>query len=217
MEHQRSRWDTAGATKTFTHPIDFSWLHSLDRSARLVQQLGFTNIEGVDTSPNLIERARRIHPHLRPGVLLCISDLLLQTDKRNLARYQQHADRFGNYGVLETVDGAVCRHHSIEWLHELPHDQFAVAASRGSDANPRDEDTAPASRDQSNLNATGQARPARRIRPAVILSARTELSRAKPLPRGRSTAQGAVPPTVGPQCHVVRASHDMAPSFGATI
>jgi SAM-dependent methyltransferase len=190
LENQRSYWDTAGATKTFTHPIDFSWLHSLDGSARLVdygcgygritglaQQLGFTNIEGVDTSANLIERARRNHPHLtfrvlnsppllpypdasidavlllavltciptddgqrhlitelarvlRPGGLLYISDLLLQTDQRNLARYQQHADHYGNYGVFETADGAVCRHHSIEWLHELLHHQFTRTASR---------------------------------------------------------------------------------------
>lgn len=190
LENQRTYWDTAGTTKTFTHPIDFAWLETLDATARIVdygcgygrvtalaRQQGFTNVEGVDTSPGLIDRARRTLPDLtfqvlpdppllpypdagidavlllavltciptddgqrrliaelarvlRPGGLLYVSDLLLQTDQRNLARYRQHADRYGEYGVFETADGAVCRHHRAEWLHELLLDRFAVVDTR---------------------------------------------------------------------------------------
>ena len=190
LENQRAYWDTAGAVKTFTHPIDFAWLSSLAASARIIdygcgygrltglaQHQGFTNIEGVDTSASLIERARQNHPDLtfrvlpdppllpypdasvdavlvvavltciptddgqrqlitelgrilRPGGVLYVSDLLLQTDPRNVARYEQHANIYGNYGVFETDDGAVCRHHTAEWLHALLLDQFIVANTR---------------------------------------------------------------------------------------
>lgn len=179
MDNQLTYWSTTGVTKTFTHPVDFTWLRGLDRAARIVdygcgygraarlaQEHGFTHIEGVDTSPGLIERARRdlpdlpFHvlsdpPHLpypdasvdavlllavltciptddgqrqlitelarvlSPGGLLYVSDVLLQTDERNLARYRQYADVYGTYGVFEVDDGAVCRHHSADWLHAL--------------------------------------------------------------------------------------------------
>lgn len=190
LENQRAYWDTAGAMKTFTHPIDFSWLSSLAASARIIdygcgygrltglaQQQGFTNIEGVDTSASLIERARQNHPDLtfrvlpdppllpypdasidavllvavltciptnhgqrrlitelgrvlRPGGVLYVSDFLLQTDPRNVARYEKHANTYGNYGIFETDDGAVCRHHNAEWLQALLLDQFVVASTR---------------------------------------------------------------------------------------
>ncbi|GLZ79140.1 hypothetical protein Afil01_39470 [Actinorhabdospora filicis] len=54
---------------------------------------------------------------LAPGGLLYVSDLLLQDDERNLARYA--ADQDGPYGVFTTDDGARCRHHSIEHLRGL--------------------------------------------------------------------------------------------------
>jgi SAM-dependent methyltransferase len=189
LDNQLTYWSTTGATKTFTHPVDFTWLGDLaptarildygcgyGRVARLALHEGFTNVEGVDTSPSLIERARRdlpdltFHtltdpPHLpypdasidavlllavltciptddgqqrliaeltrvlRPGGLLYLSDLLLQTDERNLARYRQYADVYGNYGVFAVGDGAVCRHHSAERLHSLV-DGFAVTTTR---------------------------------------------------------------------------------------
>jgi hypothetical protein len=68
-------------------------------------------------------------PVLRPGGLLYVSDLLLQSDDRSVARYRRDADRYGTYGVFEVGDGAVCRHHSAQWLHGLL-DGFTVTASR---------------------------------------------------------------------------------------
>ncbi|MEU4419656.1 class I SAM-dependent methyltransferase [Actinoplanes sp. NPDC024001] len=190
LDNQRGYWDTSGAAKTFTHPIDFTWLSGLAASARIVdygcgygrvtglaRQQGFRDVEGVDTSPSLIERARCSHPELgfrvlldppalpypdgsvdavlliavltcvpsdagqqqlvgelarvlRPGGLLYVSDLLLQADRRNVARYERDAAAYGTYGVFETSDGAVCRHHSAEWLHDLLRDSFAIAATR---------------------------------------------------------------------------------------
>ncbi|GAB2595270.1 class I SAM-dependent methyltransferase [Streptomyces capparidis] len=56
---------------------------------------------------------------LRPGGLLYLSDLCLQDDERNRARYERFAGRYGTYGVFETSDGAVVRHHTPRWLREL--------------------------------------------------------------------------------------------------
>ncbi|MFC4856825.1 class I SAM-dependent methyltransferase [Actinophytocola glycyrrhizae] len=64
----------------------------------------------------LVAELRRV---LRPGGLLYLSDLCLQDDRRNQDRYQEFAARYGTYGVFETGDGAVCRHHTMDWLHSL--------------------------------------------------------------------------------------------------
>lgn len=56
---------------------------------------------------------------LRPGGLLYLSDMPLQTDRRNLDRYAQGEATYGTYGVFEVGDGAVCRHHSRDHLAAL--------------------------------------------------------------------------------------------------
>lgn len=64
----------------------------------------------------LVTELRRV---LRPGGLLYLSDLCLQDDRRNQARYREFAAKYGVHGIFETGDGAVCRHHTLEWLHSL--------------------------------------------------------------------------------------------------
>lgn len=56
---------------------------------------------------------------LRPGGLLYLSDLLVNNDRRNRERYEQHAERYGCYGVFELPEGVVVRHHRREWIEEL--------------------------------------------------------------------------------------------------
>ncbi|GER86301.1 hypothetical protein KDW_04630 [Dictyobacter vulcani] len=56
---------------------------------------------------------------LKPGGILYISDLELQGDERNRDRYDLFQQKYGVYGVFETGDGAVCRHHPMEWLGSL--------------------------------------------------------------------------------------------------
>jgi SAM-dependent methyltransferase len=73
-----------------------------------------------------------LHRVLRRGGLLYLSDLCLQGDQRNRFRYQRFAARYGTYGVFETDDGAVCRHHTTDWLRDLFTD-FDIARTRDVD------------------------------------------------------------------------------------
>lgn len=43
----------------------------------------------------------------------------LQTDQRNLDRYDAFKDKYGTYGVFELPEGAVLRHQSEEWVRQL--------------------------------------------------------------------------------------------------
>jgi SAM-dependent methyltransferase len=61
----------------------------------------------------LMAELRRL---LRPGGFLYVSDYLLQTDARNIARYEAGAARNGVYGVWDREDGGVFRHHTREAL-----------------------------------------------------------------------------------------------------
>jgi SAM-dependent methyltransferase len=75
-------WNTAGATKTFTHPLALEWLGGIDRAARVLDYgcgygrltaelaaAGFSDVVGVDVSQTLIGLARQQHPRLRFQVL----------------------------------------------------------------------------------------------------------------------------------------------------
>jgi SAM-dependent methyltransferase len=56
---------------------------------------------------------------LRPGGLLYISDLWLQTDERNLERYGRDEPKYGRYGVFDLPEGVTVRHHHPKWIEEL--------------------------------------------------------------------------------------------------
>jgi SAM-dependent methyltransferase len=71
---------------------------------------------GDEAQHRLIAELYRI---LKPGGILYISDVLLQNDERSRSRYDRYATLYDSYGVFETDDGAVCRHHSREWLTTL--------------------------------------------------------------------------------------------------
>ncbi|MEU9241387.1 class I SAM-dependent methyltransferase [Streptomyces sp. NPDC048385] len=79
---QIAYWDGIGATKTFTHPVNPTWLAGVSRTARILDygcgygrvtaelsEHGFSDVSGVDLSPALIARARRLRPDLRFTVL----------------------------------------------------------------------------------------------------------------------------------------------------
>jgi len=64
---------------------------------------------------NMLAEFKRV---LRPGGLLPISDYPLQTDARNLARYEKFAGDPSGDGTFR-LDGTTLRHHRPEWFDEL--------------------------------------------------------------------------------------------------
>lgn len=66
----------------------------------------------------LVQELRRV---LRPGGALYVSDLLLNDDARNLARYDAARARGLTWGVFELPEGVVLRHHDPAWIDELFH------------------------------------------------------------------------------------------------
>lgn len=64
----------------------------------------------------LINEIQRV---LKPGGILYINDFLLNTDERNITRYNASASKYNTYGVFELPEGAIVRHHSEDWIKEL--------------------------------------------------------------------------------------------------
>jgi ubiquinone/menaquinone biosynthesis C-methylase UbiE len=88
-----------------------------------------------DAQRALIGESQRV---LRSGGLIYLSDLLLNTDQRNLERYEMHARAHGCYGIFELPEGIVVRHHSQEWIqeltrqfHQLKFEPFTVTTMNG--------------------------------------------------------------------------------------
>ncbi len=67
----------------------------------------------------IVREAERV---LRPGGLLYISDLWLQTDGRNRERYFRDERKYGTFGVFDLPEGATVRHHDPRWIEELTRD-----------------------------------------------------------------------------------------------
>jgi SAM-dependent methyltransferase len=79
----------------------------------------FAVLTCVPTDGGQRELVAELRRALRPGGLLYLSDLCLQDDRRNQDRYEEFAAKYGVHGVFETSDGAICRHHTLDWLHSL--------------------------------------------------------------------------------------------------
>jgi len=56
---------------------------------------------------------------LRPGGVLYISDMWLQTDDRNTRRYAEDEKKYGIYGVFDLEEGVTVRHHDPAWIETL--------------------------------------------------------------------------------------------------
>ncbi|NIR48804.1 class I SAM-dependent methyltransferase [candidate division KSB1 bacterium] len=79
----------------------------------------FSVLTCIPTNLRQFRVVHEISRVLRPNGLLYISDLLLQNDTRNRWRYDEFADEFDIYGIFRLPDGAVVRHHDLEWIESL--------------------------------------------------------------------------------------------------
>lgn len=75
-----------------------------------------TCVHRDEDQKSLVAELRRV---LKPGGILYISDYLLNIDARNEKRYEKYKDKYGRNGVFELEDGAVLRHHSVQWIDEV--------------------------------------------------------------------------------------------------
>ncbi|WP_031479906.1 class I SAM-dependent methyltransferase [Maridesulfovibrio frigidus] len=60
-----------------------------------------------------------IYRVLKPGGIIYINDFLLNTDDRNVERYDHFQKKHGTYGVFELEGGGILRHFSDERTKEL--------------------------------------------------------------------------------------------------
>jgi ubiquinone/menaquinone biosynthesis C-methylase UbiE len=64
----------------------------------------------------LISEIERV---LKDGGILYINDYLLNTDQRNIERYDRAEEKYGVYGIFELPEGAVVRHHTPEHISDI--------------------------------------------------------------------------------------------------
>lgn len=79
----------------------------------------FAVLTCIRKNEDQIQLLREIKRVLKPHGILYVNDFLLNTDERNLSRYEQFAETYGTYGVFELPEGAVCRHHDEAWIKQL--------------------------------------------------------------------------------------------------
>ena len=75
-----------------------------------------TCVPSDDGQRGIVEEATRV---LRGGGLLYISDLWLQSDGRNIERYEAGERKHGVYGIFDLPEGVTLRHHDPRWIAEL--------------------------------------------------------------------------------------------------
>jgi len=75
-----------------------------------------TCISESEKQKRLIDEILRV---LKVGGILYVRDCMLNTDRRNIERYEKYREKYGEYGVFELPEGAVVRHHSHDYVVEL--------------------------------------------------------------------------------------------------
>ena len=95
--------------------------------ASVAGALLFSVLTCVPTDDGQRAIVRELRRVLRPGGLLYISDLWLQKDERNLARYARDEPKYGTYGVFDLPEGVTVRHNEPKWIQTLTRDFETVA------------------------------------------------------------------------------------------
>lgn len=118
------------AARTRFPEIQFEEVHSLTvplPDASVDGVLLFSVLTCIPTDEGqraLLKELRRV---LTRGGLLYISDLWIQTDERNVSRYDRDERKYGIYGVFDLPEGVTVRHHDPKWIETLTSDFEMVA------------------------------------------------------------------------------------------
>lgn len=64
----------------------------------------------------LFDEIKRV---LKPNGIIYMNDFLINTDERNLTRYKKYKDKYNKYGIFELPEGAILRHHEVNWIETL--------------------------------------------------------------------------------------------------
>jgi len=68
----------------------------------------FAVLTCIQTNEEQEQLLKEIKRALKPQGILYVNDFLLNTDERNLSRYEKFKNVYGTYGVFELPEGAVC-------------------------------------------------------------------------------------------------------------
>lgn len=63
-----------------------------------------------------IELLNEIKRILKPNGIIYVNDFLLNTDERNIKRYEAYKSKYKIYGIFELPEGAIVRHHEKTWV-----------------------------------------------------------------------------------------------------
>jgi SAM-dependent methyltransferase len=114
-------------TIAFNHLGDPPHVEVPDASVDAVLLISvLTCVPGDDAQRAIVGEASRV---LGAGGLLYISDLWLQSDGRNVERYEECRPKYGVYGVFDLPEGVTVRHHDRRWIAELTSGYEPVALS----------------------------------------------------------------------------------------
>jgi SAM-dependent methyltransferase len=75
-----------------------------------------TCLPADDDQKSLIQQVIRV---LQPGGIIYVSDYYIQSDEKNMIRYDQFKDQFNCYGVFQSSEGVTLRHHNRDWIKNL--------------------------------------------------------------------------------------------------
>jgi SAM-dependent methyltransferase len=118
------------AARTRFPEIQFEEVHSMTvplPDASVDGVLLFSVLTCIPTDEGQRTLLRELRRVLNRGGLLYISDLWLQTDERNAARYERDERKYGVYGVFDLPEGVTVRHHDPKWIETLTSDFEMVA------------------------------------------------------------------------------------------
>lgn len=90
-----------------------------DRSCDAVMLMAvLTCIPSNEQQVRLVQDIERV---LKPGGIFYVTDFLLNTDARNLQRYEKYFSTHTEepYGIFEIPEGVVLRHHQESWFSDL--------------------------------------------------------------------------------------------------